>query len=221
MAVFCERLGLLMLLAPGTGSSAVAEALLQQAGGRWLPEQDVMNEDGTLRIDHKHTTVPNLLTAGLFSEQDLSKLTVVTAVRNPFDYWVAEWHRSRAWAIVAKADPNHWSRKTPGRFWALTRAADLDFNEWILTWTLPEQKPKYHIHWAWLEGANKFIRFERLEPDLSAVLADCGHEGGLSIPRVNIGPRRNNDYRVYYSREARERVEDKNEPDLARFGYGF
>ena len=83
MAVLCRDLGLLFVLNPATGSTAIGNLPREKYGAEWLPADD------TPSVRKKHSTLRELMDAGLVSAEERSRLGVVTSVRNPYDRLVS------------------------------------------------------------------------------------------------------------------------------------
>ena len=84
MAILSQRLGLLFIQPPDTGSSALGKAMVEQLEGKALPETDV-RVDGRVVVDIKHGTLENLLRYGVLSPPQRARLVCFSIVRNPFD----------------------------------------------------------------------------------------------------------------------------------------
>ncbi len=85
MALISSRLGLLFIMTPHTGCTAIGRYLEAEYDAVLVPPEDVRNPDGTLRIPSKHTQLGQLLEAGLITPEQRRSLVVAAGVRNPFD----------------------------------------------------------------------------------------------------------------------------------------
>ena len=66
-------------------------------------------------------------------------------------------------------------------------------------------------------------RYESLEEDLNKALALAGVETRVSVPKVNVTPKKDGsrDHRSYYTPELRDMVAKWYAPEIALLGYGF
>lgn len=223
MAVLCRALGLLFVLNPATGSTAIARLLVDRFGGEWLPAQD-----GPV-VPRKHSTLAELLAAGLLSPDARSKLCVATTVRNPYDRLVSIHAKRRGIPDEQLARPDFYMNRQSGgeRAEEVRWIRDHDFRAWIRrrfvrNWalrTLLGRPPS--VYERYVEGVDVVMRYERLQQDFDALIRRLGAEP-VPIPRVNVSRERiRRDYREEYDRVSRLLVRIGQRRDLERFGYGF
>ncbi len=202
MAVYCAQYKLLFIGNKRTGSTAVAQALIEQLGGQYRPPKRHRVDERTV-ISKRHSTVRQLVQYGLL-EAPIDGLCKFCAVRNPFDSLVSLWTKLRH-------RPNRWS----GRRVLLE---EIEFLPW-LKGRLGRAAPQ-SMHDEFTEGVDVVMRFETLEEDLMAVLARAGAPA-VALPRSNPTTQRAADYRAYYDDEARALVERVFGGDLDKYGYAF
>jgi hypothetical protein len=237
MALISRDLGLLFIMAPHTGCTAVGTLLNERFGAMYLPEQDIPATDGRPAIPRKHTTLPQLREAGLieqaFPDPDArSRLVIASTIRNPFDMNVSAWYR---W--YRKLDPEHplhnpeFESRAGGDGGVPPSelpAARADFERWLVHRYQPSLSQRLRGRFRrvqafrWTEGSDVVLRHERLQEDLDALLTRLGVEGHHEIPTVNVTRKRDRrPYQEWYTPRSRRIVEGAFADDLAEFGYRF
>jgi hypothetical protein len=225
VALIVPELGLLFIMAPHTGCTAIGEVLRERFGATFLPPDDVVGPDGTVAIPRKHTRLSQLLETGLLSPDERARLVVAAGVRNPFDEEVSHFtHRDREYR--ARRDDPEVRRRLAGER-APRTLKDITFETWLRRryvgrpWSrLLGRAPKRPPDWA--AGADVLIRFERLQADVDDLMRRLGVTEHVEIPVVNpSGVRRKRPYQEFYTPRAREIVERVFADRLARYGYRF
>ncbi|MEO0835370.1 MAG: hypothetical protein AAFY16_05125, partial [Cyanobacteria bacterium J06642_3] len=114
MALVCDELKFIYFLAPGTGSSALYQYFIDNFDVKRVPDSDenIVSEDGSVVIRAKHSTFEELKKNNLLSPEQCKYLKI-TGTRNPYDYFYAEWYRSRTRFSQLLADENSWIYHTP------------------------------------------------------------------------------------------------------------
>lgn len=223
MAILCRDLGLLFVLNPATGSTAIGELLRTRHGGVWLPDADRPD------VRRKHSTLRDLMATGLIGAQERSRLLVATTVRNPYDRLVSV-HAKRLGAKPERvADPESWLYGPKGR----NRAEDVrwirehDFPQWIRRRFVRNWLPRLvlgrstSVDGRFVDGVDRVLRYERLQADFDDLMRALGAEPS-AIPRVNVSAAREaRAYRDAYDPLSRRLVRIGQREDLERFGYGF
>jgi len=223
MAVLCRELGLLFVLNPATGSTAVGELLCARFGGVWLPA-----EDGPA-LRRKHSTLRELLDAGLLGGDERARLCVATTVRNPYDRLVSIHAKRRGVTPLQLADPAYWMNRD-GEVEKLAEVRWIqshDFAAWIRRRFLRNWLPRLvrgrspSAYDRFVDGADVVLRHERLQDDFDALIRRLGGEPA-PIPRRNVSRARGDrDYRGAYDRVSRALVRIGQRADLERFDYSF
>lgn len=223
MAILCRELGLLFVLTPATGSTAIGQLLIERFGGEWLPSEN------RPEIRKKHSTLGELMAHGLVDDALRRELLVVTSVRNPYDRLVSI-HAKRVGAPPERvADPDSWLYGPKGR----NRAEDVRwirahtfaqwirrrfFRNWLLRTLLGRSTSVYD---RFVDGVDVVMRYERLQADFDDVLRRVGATP-CEIPRINVSlARSERDYRGAYDRLSRLLVRIGQREDLERFDYSF
>jgi hypothetical protein len=228
MAIICRDRGLLFVLAPHTGSTAIASLLVDQLGGDWLPPEEVRDAEGRLVLVQKHSTVPELMAAGLVTAEDRQGLLTFSAVRNPFDALASLYlkHRGKDQALLA--DPTSWVHGRPRKLDNLTYTRDHTFDQWIEHVHAPRLRDRLRgrkarlERWPYDRGIDAIMRYERLQDDFDGVLRRAGIDGSHQIPRENVTPtREGRDYREFYSERSRLLVESAYADFLVKYDYSF
>ena len=212
VALVDHAAGIIVTAAPGTGSTSLIESFRTSRTTTALPPDGSTGHG----VDPKHGTVGQLVAAGLLPAGH--GLRIVTTTRNPFDFYVAEWQRSRTRWVLELRDRRSFVHTQPGAIERIVDAVTLEFEPWlhkaldVEAGSLPAPR---RLHRGHLEEADVVLRMEALEADLSALVGL-----DLLVPRVNV-TERDRAYWRHYSSTARRLVEVAHAEDLARFGYGL
>src|SRR6478609_3949366 len=199
MALVDHDAGLLVTAAPGTGSTALREALISERGATEVVGSQQARQVG---VDVKHATVRQLVEAGVVDPGH--GMRIVTTTRNPFDFYVAEHTRTRTRWVHELRRPDSWVHDVPDAVDRIVDAVTLDFDAWL------ERVNRGHVG-----EADVVLRMEHLEADVSELL---GLE--LPVPPTNVTDRERAYWRSY-SVASRRLVETAHAEDLERFGYAF
>ncbi|NHA68455.1 hypothetical protein [Phycicoccus flavus] len=208
MALLDEGSGLLFTAAPGTASTALQAALLERGGVVQVPATDAARIDG---IDVKHATAAQLVGGGFLAPDH--GLRVVTTTRNPFDFYVAEYERSRRRWVHELRQPDSWVYATPGAVGRIVDAVTLDFTDWL---ALAVDGPgERRVNRGHVDEADVVLRMEHLEHDIRTLL-----DIDLTVAPVNVTDRERAYWRSYDA-AGRALVETAHAADLERFSYAF
>lgn len=222
MAYCLDAEKILLVLNPRTASSALSSHLGKTFGGRWLPEQDLLDDRGNIQVQRKHSTVPELLAARLMSEDDLDRYRKIVAVRNPFDSLVSLWVKKRHAYAMEAADPDFFGHKIPGFMEDMAFIQQHTFSEWVVEKYAVALRPdaRNSLHRKFVAGCDHILRFETLQEDFQALMKKLGLSAG-DIPELNKTASKGKDWRAYYSPEARDIIQRRFAHELARYGYTF
>ncbi len=227
MALIVPDLGLLFIMAPHTGCTAIGEVLRERFDARFVPADDILGPDGLVRIPRKHTRLAQLLEAGLITREERAQLVVAAGVRNPFDEQVSHYkHRDRAY-IARRDDPEARRRLVGDRPPGPRERAAVDFETWLRRRYVARpwhaiQGRRPHRPPDWAAGADLVIRHERLQADMDDLLRRLGVTEPVEIPVVNPTAIRNRQpYQSFYTPRARRIVETVFADRLERHGYRF
>lgn len=196
--------------APGTGSTALVEALARTPGVRHLGVPEGRGPGGP---DPKHATFAELRAAG---DLGFSPVTVVTTTRNPFSYWFSEWRRSRLRWAEELPDPDSWVHRTglAERIEAATRLGLDDWLELVLGADARAGRTR-HLNPGHIAEADVVMRTETLAADVRRHLPGVAP---LRASNVTGSPARLDEV---YGERGRRLVAAVHRPDLDRFGYRF
>jgi hypothetical protein len=230
MAILCRSHRLLFILAPRTGSSAVAKALSEHLEGENIPDQHILDDQGKFLASKKHTTLTQLHRYGLISPDQRRQLFAFTCVRNPFDSLVSFYIKKAVTYQHFLAKPDSFVYRIPGYAEDMRWARDHTFDEWIVRKFAPRLLDRLlgrrrggpaSLFSHYTDGTNAIMRFESLQADLDRVLEQAGVKQRVIVPNFNVTPERERDYRRYYSKRTRRIVEVRFAEDLHRYGYHF
>ena len=227
MAIICNELKLIYFLAPGTGSSALSDFLVKNYNGRRVPDSahNLLDKNGNFIIHGKHSTYNELVAHNLITKEEQSYLKI-TGIRNPFDYFYAEWFRSRTRFSRLLGDRSSWvySDKNPqSRIDEIVNTVVMEFSDWIVhKFKGPYQKQKHlSLHPQYINYADAFVKSEHMNRDLTKILSEhCGLNTRIEVPKKNVSSR-DRCYWRHYSREARITLGTVYQPYLEKFDYAF
>ena len=206
MALVDRKAGLIVTAAPGTGSTALLEALQRQRDVVAVPARPVEG------VDTKHGTVRQLVEAGALGPDH--GLRIVTTTRNPFDFYVAEYERTRTRWVHELRDPTSWVHSVPGAVDRIVDAVTMDFDTWVSRAVGSPPEPR-RINAGHVAEADVVLRMEHLEQDLHELLGL-----DLLVPPTNVTDRGRAYWRSY-GVHTRRLVTEAHAEDLERFGYRF
>lgn len=228
MAIICEKLKIIYILAPGTGSSAVSKFLIDNFNGKAMPDSDenIFSQDGKFLFKAKHSTYKELVKHNMLNKEQ-SNYLIVTGVRNPFEYFYAQWYRKRHRVSRNLSNQSSWIYKLKDPEQKINEIIDcltLDFSEWIEKkfQDIYKEKRKLLLHPEYVNQANVYIRKEKMDQDLEKIIVkQCGKNQKIKVPKVNVSRDRDASYWRHYSKEAREIIEYIYEPYFRKFNYRF
>ncbi len=214
--VVCANLDLLVTAAPGTGSTSLLRWAADLPGAVMVPSA---TQACPTSVDRKHATIAELRSVGLLSPPSVG--IVLTSTRDPFDYWHAEWFRTRTRWVVDAEDPQSWVHDVPGMIQRIQHAVELCFADWLEVelGQRADQGDQWHLNPGHVGEADVVLRMECLEQDLQTMLPQVAAVGG-SIPHHNVTGGRP-PHATAYTERARWIVGQIHGPDLQRFGYTF
>lgn len=213
MAIICPKFNLLYIMAPRTSCTAIGKVLCEELGGEYLPKADILNPDGYIAVQKKHSKLSELIDNNILSQEKADQLFKFTSIRNPFDSIVSLYFKKRYKYKDMLSDPESWPHRIPGYVEDMKFCNKHTFNAWILKF-FGRKLIKYILGMGrttmyndFAEGVDAVIRFENIQHDFQGVLDEAGVENKLTIPVVNTTPSRKPGYRQYYSRLSRLLVE--------------
>ncbi|MBB5372748.1 hypothetical protein [Acidocella aromatica] len=204
MAIYLEEKGLLFLQVPGTASSSLEDALLNQAGGRL--------------VGQKHATLTELNLDEDASSAVQNSKSVICVVRNHFDWFYSEWYRCRTrWVYELDGSALTWG---DAKRLEIKQACAFEFSpflEWRLT-EYDQSSETRSLFGHFTDSATTIFKMERLD-EIQQWLEEK-HQTPISLPRVNVTDKRA-PYWQAYDRKARALVEHFYGEELKKFSYLF
>ncbi len=219
MALVVDELGLIVTAAPGTGSTSLLAHFQSYPTARAVPTEDRVL-DGVVVVDAKHATVKQLAAAGMIGPADVAGKRVVTTTRNPFDFWVAEWHRTRTRWLAELRRPESWVYRQEGMLDRIVDAVEHDFDRWLELALGADGRAgrTMHVNAGHVAEADVVVRMEHMDDEVATLTGTS--PARCSVPHLNITVR-DRPYWQWYSAASRALVEQVHAPDLGRFGYRF
>lgn len=228
MAIICRSSGLLFIMAPRTGCSAVGDVLCNQLDGEFIPAESILDANNYVLVRKKHSTVPDLLKHQILTAEEAASLLKFTCVRNPFDSLVSLYTKIAKQYQPLLADRSSWIYQVPGYVEEMDFCRTHSFNEWVLKKygntflkRLLGRGSKSSLYKQFTVGVDTIMRFESLQDDFQAVLKRAGVTTELSIPIYNRTPGRTSDYRKYYNEITQRVVKSVFYEELELLNYKF
>ncbi|MBA2337052.1 MAG: hypothetical protein H0V96_04715 [Acidimicrobiia bacterium] len=205
MAVISREHRFLFIQNPRTGSTAIGEGLLVPRFGAEIVGVPASHETA----GDKHASADDLVQHGLLTADEVDRLYVFGAIRNPYDSLVSLYDKMHGEYAPLLDDPTSWVHKQPAYVASMRVAVDSGFSEWVIfhltrrpVWQLPRAtlsrgrsiSPRYL-------GLDRLLRFESLQGGVDAAMDDLGLPR-QEVPRVNV-TRRRPGYRIRYDATAR------------------
>jgi hypothetical protein len=226
VALICRELGLLFIMAPHTGCTAIGQVLRDRFEAAFLPPEDILDGKGVVRIPRKHTTLRQLLDEGLLTPQERAMLVVAAGVRNPYDEEVSH-YKQRERTYRARRDDPETRRKLVGDKPPPATLKPMDFETWLRGRYVRSPLQKALGRAAkrpadFTEDADVVVRFERLQADVDALMARLGVTEHVEVPIFNpTAVREKRPYQEFYTPAARDIVARTFADRIARYGYQF
>jgi len=214
-------------MTPRTACTAIGELLCHYHGGEFLPEKDILNGDGRISVQRKHSTLEELVKNEILHPEEAKSLLKVAAVRNPFDTLVSLYLKQRYKYQTLLLDPNSWVNRAPAYARSMRFAKKHSFNRWVFRKCSKQLAKRLlgtprSMFVDYTKGADVVMRYENIEQDLQTVFRRVGIKPKVSIPVVNrTDERGDRNYRAYYSQTAVAAVSFAYSDDLKAYGYKF
>jgi hypothetical protein len=227
MAIICRKYNLLFIMTPRTACTAIGELLCRNYGGEFLPAEDILDDDGRIWVQKKHSTLSELFEHKILAPEEAKSLVKVAAVRNPFDTLVSLYFKQRLKYQPLLADPNSWVNRQPTYARNMRYAREHSFTRWVLRKCSRQLlkrllgiPPSMFVDYT--NGTDVVMRYESIDQDLKRVFKKIGVQPKAGIPIVNrTDERPERNYRSYYSRSAALAVSVAFHDDLKTYGYKF
>jgi hypothetical protein len=227
MAVVCRELGLLFIMTPRTACTAIGDLLLTHYGGEYLPSDDIYYPDGRIRIQKKHSTLPDLIRGGILTAEEARGLLKCATVRNPFDSLVSLYLKQRSKYQPLLKDPTSWVNRSPAYAANMRYASTHSFKQWVFRKCRKQLLKRVlgvppSMFADYTHRTDVVMRYENIAQELDALLRKVGVPIAEQLPVVNRTEERNSAaYRAWYSRESVTAVRLAFSQDFQRYGYRF
>ncbi|MEQ8292246.1 MAG: sulfotransferase family 2 domain-containing protein [Roseovarius sp.] len=224
MALMSREYRFLYFQNPRTASTATAALLREIAGGEVIPEKNILNDDGTIRVPAKHTRLDQLVEHRLISAEVRRDYLKIVTVRNPFDSLVSLWAKMNHDYVKLLEDENSWVHRKPDYKEKLEASVGLSFPEWVqmMHGERFRKGQTTHANGLYMKGMDVMLRFERLQEQFAEVARRLQLPGDHVLPRQNVTQgREDKDYRSYYDDETRRIVAGVFAPEIKALGYEF
>ena len=200
--IVCPELELLFIQVPQTGCSAIGRELVAQYGG--------------LPVGAKHATLDR---ARARLGDDVSRMFVVSSIRNPLDQAVSSYHK----AVHAPPAPKSHVRPWSGRFGSTPSerrefAQVADFSTYFLRFYRRPFAP------VWLQSqraSDLVLRFEALQTGFEQMLAAVGSSPVRELPHFNKTPRPARPFEDFYDGAAQARATQIFGPFMSEWDYAM
>lgn len=189
MAILIPEIGTIFLLSPGTGSTSLSAWFIEHMGATWI---------FSTQKHKKHATPEEITRLGI----DLSRYIVLTTTRNPFDFYISQYHKKRTW-------------KGTSREFQL--AKENPFSVFLQRFL--EETPDGPLHPNYLNAADVVLRKECLEDDLNRFLRHLQVNKQAHLPQLNVSENLSHTLHDWYEPADLKQVAQKHESHLSRFGY--
>ena len=206
-----ERANLLYVHVPKCGGSFIEQAFLP-----WIKKCP----SRIYRDTRGHLTYLEYKAAFARRGIDIENMTILTAVRNPWD-----WHVS--WFHYLKEDIDKHRSGMPTEVELFQKFDFKDYLHWLADDNAPTS-PSGYIRKQLIDfirdqngevKADYILRQECLEDDLTKLKAAL--ELDIEIPSTRVNTSSHGDFRRFYNDEGIELVARRHAKDIAYFGYSF
>lgn len=211
MATYQQEHKLLYFGAFGTGSTSVIKALTGQLHAVQVPEQDIYDEAGARVCRSKHTTPAELKRTNILDEETYGSCFKFSTVRNPLDFMVSEYLRSKNRWYPKLDDPDFWlSKAAEGKRKSVRISGTASFPEWI-EYELGNSKERL-LHSKYIEDADFVMYFDTLTDDFAEAMKRAGVRKTVTLPHKNPTKQRETDegeridFTTFYDKRSAELV---------------
>ncbi|NEP50222.1 MAG: sulfotransferase family protein [Moorea sp. SIO3C2] len=248
MAMICRKYGLLYLMAPRTGCTAVEDVLEKKLEGELVPAQDILDANGKFLMHRRHHSLREMFRRNLLTEKEAASYLKFSCIRNPFDSLASDYVKRASKYQHFIADSTSWVHRLPGYIEDMEFCKTHSFNDWIekhygsiygnglkrtvqsLVRNTNRNRLKqfvglpaepYTLYGSYTKGMDSVMRFETLQDDFDRVLDKAGVPFKVQIPVINKTEERKTDYRDYYNERSRKIVQYIFDEEIKRYGYEF
>jgi hypothetical protein len=214
-------------MTPRTACTAIGDLLCNQFGGEFVPSEDILDSNGRISVQKKHSTLAELIKHNILTEAEVKSLLKVSAVRNPFDSLVSLYVKQRLKYQPLLADPFSWVNRSIRYANYMRYAQSHSFSQWVVKVSYRKLIKRLvglraSMFADYTRGMDVVLRYESVEKDLKEVFDRAGIPWKADIPQVNRTDERvSRDYRSSYSWLAASIVRFVYAYDLKTYGYRF
>ena len=201
--------------------------LLQYYGGEFVPAQDILDSNGMIAVQKKHSTLDELIQYGVLAAEEAKSVFKIATVRNPFDSLVSLYFKQRFKYQSLVEDPASWVHRSQRYVPRMKYAQKHSFSRWFFRVSYRKLIKKLllgrcSMYDDYTEGIDVVLRYESLETDLKHAFGQAGILWKWNLAMVNrTDERPTRDYRSFYSRSAALAARFIYSDDLKRYGYKF
>lgn len=227
MAIICRSFNLLFIMVPRTACTAIGEVLCNHLGGEYLPKEDILNPDGSIYIQKKHSTLAEIIAFDLLGVDEVRSLLKFCSVRNPFDSLVSLYLKKKYKYQPLLADSSSWVHRLPHYERDMRYCQHHTFESWLIKTCWKKSMKRFlgftpSMYDNYTKRMDVVMRYENIQADFSEVLKRIGATTDLTIPIVNqTSERTYPDYQEYYSKYSRSLVRFVYHHDLKKYNYRF
>lgn len=207
--LYSEKYKLLFVAVPKTGTTSFTRAL----SGVLKARRNVVTINEQEFLCGEHDSIAQI--AAKIGWDEVYKMTVVCAARNPWDRLVSSYHfykNGRVSALVMQG-----KRRNPKAILNVVAAKLLPFSIWLWLYRT-KSCYSYMVNEANEMQADFVMRMEELSEDVDKLCHDLGISG-VQLSHENMSKR--DKYRTYYKKSTRKLVERRFKDDIKTFNYTF
>jgi hypothetical protein len=214
-------------MTPRTACTAVGELLCGHYGGEFIPSEDILDSQGFISVQKKHSTLSELIKHKILTPDDAKSLLKIASVRNPFDSLVSLYFKQRLKYQPLLADPSSWVNRSIGYADHMRYAQTYSFNGWVFRTSYRKLIKRLFggrtsMFADYTRGMDVVMQYESIERDLKEAFRRAGIVWKADLAKVNrTEERAADDYRSFYSRATALTVRFVYAYDLKTYGYQF
>jgi hypothetical protein len=227
MAMICEKIKLLAILPPKTGTTSITDCLIRNFEGRYIPKDHIRDKFGEIIVDYRHSSIRQLRELKLVDDEIFNSYKIIMGVRNPYDLIVSEYlHRKKVYSFYLKDLKGNTSEKEIMKKSSLSKNRIENIKSSVLPFPKYVSKfygcrPNIGYTEYFTDGMDcTFFKFESLNENFKKILISCGVVNPPTLKKLNASKKRKN-YRQYYDNETREIVERAFSNYLKIHNYNF
>jgi hypothetical protein len=129
MPVLNLEYGFLFACNPGTGSTSVSHALINQCNSQWFPKESIRINQ--VFIEFKHGLLKQIKQYKLIDSETFDKLFKFVFVRNPYTFLLSDYLRHIQWRELLE-NPNSWVHQQPAAIERIEFANNSSFQEYLV-----------------------------------------------------------------------------------------